>query len=172
MTNKSLVVAAFYFAAVFAAPINQQTLEKPDTLTLVEKVKINHEKRELECLAQNIFYESAQESYEGKLAVATVTMNRVKSGAFPKTVCGVVYQRGKRGCQFSWTCASKRARLNTVLYEQSLTVAKEVLLEGKTLTSIKNALYFHNVFIQPNWTFATPIKKIGNHIFYIPKRHA
>ena len=122
--------------------------------------------KELTCLAKNIAFEAPDESYEGKLAVATVTMNRVKSRSFPKTVCGVVYQRNPRGCQFSWTCGP-RGMLEKNIYAESRKIAREVLTRNVRLVSIKNALYFHNTSVQPNWDFARPIKKIGNHIFYV-----
>lgn len=120
---------------------------------------------DLTCLAKNIYYEAPAEPYLGKLAVATVTMNRVRHPSFPKTVCDVVYQRNNRGCQFSWTCGPK-ARFNQELYNQSLDIARDVLTNNTNVTSLENALYFHNTKIQPNWTFAKRIVQIGNHIFY------
>lgn len=123
--------------------------------------------RELTCLAKNIAFEATGESYEGKLAVATVTMNRVKSRSFPKTVCGVVYQRNTRGCQFSWTCGP-HSKLEKNIYDESRKIARDVLTRNIRLVSIKNALYFHNTSIEPNWTFAKPIVQIGRHIFYEP----
>ena len=125
--------------------------------------------KELVCLAKNIAYEASDESYEGKLAVATVTMNRVNSPHFPKTVCSVVYQRNKRGCQFSWTCAAPRT-LNTKIYTDAKKIAEDVLTNNTRAISIRNALYFHNTTITPNWSsFAKPVKQIGNHIFYVVK---
>lgn len=125
------------------------------------------DEKQLTCLAKNIFYEAPMESYRGKLAVATVTMNRVRHKQFPKTICGVVYQRNSRGCQFSWTCGPK-APFDSTLYKISYEIAKEVLTTNKQVVILKNAMYFHNTSVQPNWTFAKPITQIGNHIFYEP----
>lgn len=87
---------------------------------------------ETECLAKNIYFEANTESVEGKLAVATVTMNRVQSHIFPKTVCGVVMDQSSRGCQFSWVCDGKsdivRDRRG---YTESIKIAEEVLLSKK-----------------------------------------
>ena len=62
--------------------------------------------RQLNCLTQNIYWEAASEPFEGKVAVAQVTLNRVESGKFANTVCGVVYQKNvfyeRVVCQFSW----------------------------------------------------------------------
>lgn len=152
--------------AIAEAPNNQKvTLPKP-----FQKISKISEK-ELTCLAKNIYYEAPNESYEGKLAVATVTMNRVRNHGFPKTICGVVYQRNSRGCQFSWTCGP-RAKMNTALYNDAKKIARSVLTSNARLISIKNALYFHNTSVKPDWNdFARPIKKIGNHIFYVVNTH-
>lgn len=121
---------------------------------------------EVECLARNIYYEAPDEPYEGKLAVATVTMNRMKHKEFPKTVCGVVYQRG----QFSWT-VNPRPILDSKIYKEAERIANEVLFENKRLLSIKNALYFHNTRVLPKWSFdMTAIRHIGGHIFYVTGR--
>jgi spore germination cell wall hydrolase CwlJ-like protein len=160
---KYIIILAGLFLALNAKNIspNPVPVRPPITKRVVQT--------ELTCLAKNIFYEAGSESYTGKLAVATVTMNRVKHPSFPKTVCGVVYQKTNRGCQFSWTCGGRRP-LNNHLYQQSLKVAKEVLTNGARVASLKNALYFHNTTIEPDWKFALPIQQIGNHIFYAPRR--
>lgn len=160
----SILVACVLLAVV------PTTLSRAHVPVLPKKpFKVISEK-ELTCLAKNIAFEAPGESYEGKLAVATVTMNRVKSRSFPKTVCGVVYQRNPRGCQFSWTCGP-RGRLEKDIYAESRRIARAVLTQNLRLTSLKNALYFHNTSVSPNWSFAEPIKQIGNHIFYAPRRN-
>jgi len=146
-------------AKTFALNPVPQPIKKPVPIT--KRIS----QSELTCLAKNIYYEAGNESYDGKLAVATVTMNRVRHPRFPKTICGVVYQRTTKGCQFSWTCVSKRP-MNNSLYQRAKRVATEVLTKNVRVVSLKNALYFHNTSIKPNWTFARPIKQIGNHIFY------
>jgi spore germination cell wall hydrolase CwlJ-like protein len=125
--------------------------------------------RQISCLARNIYYEAGFESDEGKLAVATVTMNRVEHKHFPQTVCDVVYQKNSRGCQFSWTCGSK-AKFNQRAYDRSYRIAEKVLTDSIKIKRLSKALYFHNTTIDPNWEFAEPIEQIGNHIFYEPKR--
>ena len=132
---------------------------------VVDDIEISQE--DVNCLAKNIYYEAPAEPYLGKLAVATVTMNRVRHPGFPKTVCDVVYQRNSRGCQFSWTCGPK-ARFNNNLYNQSVEIAKKVLTTNIKVVSLENALYFHNTKVKPNWSFARPVVQIGGHIFYEP----
>lgn len=141
---------------------------KPNmSIPVVKNISMPSEK-EMRCLAENIHYEAPQEPYLGKLAVAMVTMNRVRHPDFPKTICDVVYQRNPRGCQFSWTCGA-RMKFNEKIYNESMKVAKAVLTDQGQLVSLENALYFHNTKVTPNWTFARPVVRIGGHIFYEPK---
>jgi spore germination cell wall hydrolase CwlJ-like protein len=126
---------------------------------------------QLDCLARNIYHEAGSEPFEGKVAVAQVTINRAESGEFPSDICGVVYQKNivyqKVLCQFSWYCnsASVQKPMNGPIYTESMEVAKKVLLEGFRLPDLKQALYFHGDYISPGWN-KKPIAKIGRHIFY------
>ena len=126
---------------------------------------------QLDCLARNIYHEAGYEPFEGKVAVAQVTINRAESGEFPSDICGVVYQKNivyqKVLCQFSWYCtaAGSQKPMNGPVYTESMEVAKKVLLEGFRLPDLKNALYFHGDYIQPGWG-KKPVAKIGRHIFY------
>ena len=62
--------------------------------------------RSLDCLTAAIYYEAAREPLNGQRAVAQVVLNRVRHPAYPKTVCGVVFEGARRstGCQFSFSC--------------------------------------------------------------------
>jgi spore germination cell wall hydrolase CwlJ-like protein len=127
--------------------------------------------RQLGCLAKNIYHEAANEPFEGKAAVAQVTLNRVASGKFPDDICKTIYQKNmfyeKVVCQFSWTCdrVLKLKPLNDAAYNESMAVAKKVLLEDFRLPSLKNALYYHAAYIDPKWN-RKRVAKIGQHIFY------
>lgn len=142
-------------------------LESQDVavITAAERTK------QLECLSRNIYWEAASESFEGKVAVAQVTMNRVDSGRFGKGVCGVVYQKNviyeKVICQFSWACESapKVKPIHPRLYAESEEVAKKVLLENFRLPSLSNAMYYHADYVNPGWK-KIKIAQIGRHIFY------
>ena len=127
---------------------------------------------QLDCLARNIYHEAGSEPFEGKVAVAQVTINRTESGAFPSDICKVVYQKNvvyeKVFCQFSWYCENPNGALkpmNGPMYTESMEVAKKVLLEGFRLPDLKTALYFHGDYINPGWG-KKPVAKIGHHIFY------
>ena len=66
--------------------------------------------RSLECLSQAIYYEARSQSDDGQRAVAQVVLNRVRHPAFPKTVCGVVYEGVGGVCQFSFACDGSLGR--------------------------------------------------------------
>jgi spore germination cell wall hydrolase CwlJ-like protein len=142
--------------------------DAPDVVTIKTR------ERQLECMAMNIYREAGDEPFEGKVAVAQVTMNRVAHGQFGKDVCGVVYQKNvimeKVVCQFSWACdqAARTRPVNAAAYNESYEVAKKVILEGFKLDSLKEALYYHANYVNPKWPLER-IGSIGNHIFYKPK---
>jgi spore germination cell wall hydrolase CwlJ-like protein len=127
--------------------------------------------RQLACLATNIYYEAGNQPFEGKVAVAQVTMNRTESGLYPADICKTIYQKNivyeKVLCQFSWVCdrAVMSRPVNRATFKESEEVAKKVLLEGFRLPSLKDAMYFHGDYINPGWK-REKITKIGNHIFY------
>ena len=127
--------------------------------------------RQLDCLAKNIYHEAKGEPFEGKVAVAQVTINRAASGQFPSDICKVVYQKNmvydKVLCQFSWYCeqAIFTKPKNTAAYKESQIVARQVLLEEFRLPSLKHALYFHATDINPGWK-KERVATIGGHVFY------
>ncbi len=116
---------------------NAQNAMPPGYVTAAEQT------RQLECLTRNIYWEAASEPFEGKVAVAQVTLNRMQSGKFPNSVCGVVYQKNvfyeKVVCQFSWHCEGnqKMKPIHKPLWRESEEVAKKVLLEGFRLPGLR-----------------------------------
>jgi len=122
--------------------------------------------RELKCLADNIYYEAGNQSTTGKLAVAAVTINRVKSPKFPKSVCSVVYQKTRGTCQFSWVCEGKKRVRSQQQYAESRKVAEKVLLSGANHGIFgRNVLFYHADYVNPRWNLRR-VTKIGDHIFY------
>ena len=114
---------------------------------------------EIKCLADNIYFESRGESFKGKLAVAIVTLNRVRSPDYPKTICGVVYQRG----QFSWT-RTKHKVMDFYAWTDSLLAANMAMEDSKVLGNFK-ATHYHSTDINPGWKLRK-VAKIGKHLFY------
>lgn len=112
------------------------------------------DKKELECLATNVYREARSESFAGQVAVAKVTLNRVADKRYPKTICKVVYQPH----QFSWTTKYK----NVVYDMTSLNAAITAL---NTSSKFK-ATHYHADYVNPNWGLKK-VAKIGRHIFYV-----
>jgi len=139
----------------------------------VEFLNLSYEKKqavmkEVECLARNIYFEAGGEPQAGKIAVAEVTMNRVKSRQYPRTVCGVVHQKIRGTCQFSWVCEGKnKVRKNSDAWQDSVKIAENILISKKEYGIIGSAKHFHAVYVNPSWAESKRmIKKIGQHIFY------
>jgi spore germination cell wall hydrolase CwlJ-like protein len=138
----------------------------------MEFLNLSYEKkqkvmREVECLARNIYFEAGGEPRAGKIAVAEVTMNRVKSRQFPRTVCGVVHQKTKGTCQFSWVCEGKKSIRNQGAWRESLKIAENILISKQQYGIIGNAMYFHADYVDPAWAERKKlIAQIGRHIFY------
>ena len=150
---------------------NSNVQETPELILFKEIKPFKYTSKDLDCLARNIFFEAGTEDTMGKYAVAQVTLNRAESGKFPDDICGVIFQKGviynKVICQFSWYCEQPATRkpVNPTAYNESMAVAKKVLLEGFRLDGLKNAMYYHADYVSPNWG-KEKIATIGRHIFY------
>ena len=127
------------------------------------------QKAEIDCLTQNIYREAGIEQEEGKIAVALVTMNRVKAPGFPETVCKVVQQKKKKTCQFSWTCLKTLPRVDEQIYSYSRSLAIKVFFNHNTIEdTTQGALFYHANYVRPRWTNLEVTTVIGRHIFYKP----
>jgi spore germination cell wall hydrolase CwlJ-like protein len=140
-------------------------------VTTTSDVTAEFREHQMGCLAKNVYYEAGSEPFEGKAAVAQVTLNRVNSGKFPGDVCKTIFQKNvvydKVICQFSWACdrVVKFNPVNNTNYNESVIAAKKVLMENYKLPSLEKALYYHADYIDPKWG-KKPIAHIGHHIFY------
>lgn len=178
MVIKYMRLAVFCVAALIGASAigtvcfdKLSSLEAKKTAQPHSFVSLKDRERQLQCMADNVYYEAASEPAEGKIAVAQVVMNRVESGDFPKDPCQVIYQRNvmfeKVICQFSWHCdtAVKKRPIDSELWNESYEAAKLVLMEGFRLPSLKDALYYHADYVNPQWK-KQKVAKIGHHVFY------
>jgi N-acetylmuramoyl-L-alanine amidase len=170
----SIVVGLVLFLFSVGLVYNHQYAAAKAASYDYESVTVAQMKKDLECLALNIYREGGYEPIEGRIAIAQVTLNRVTSDKFPNDVCQVVYQKNrvvsKMVCQFSWYCdVSHRTRpINAKAYNEAYEVAKKVYLEGFRLDSLEDALYYHADYVNPRWKLER-ISQIGTHIFYRPK---
>ena len=110
------------------------------------------------CLAKNIYFEAGNQPLAGKVAVAQVVFNRMEHSAYPKDICGVVYQAkwGKNWagnmmpirnqCQFSWFCDGKSDEpLDTDTFFESYLIAQDVIM-GKYPDITEGATHYHNLW--------------------------
>jgi hypothetical protein len=125
--------------------------------------------RALGCLTQAIYYEAGFEPVRGAQAVAQVVLNRVRHPAFPKTICGVVYEGAslRTGCQFSFTCDGFLARPPApAAWKRAQDVAQHAL-NGFVLADIGGATHYHTQWVMPYWAPSlAKVDQIGAHIFY------
>lgn len=175
-TNKWLVVAAGCFLG--AALLQQQQInvvrhdvaDIRDDIEIIKDFLVQTDERvhytanDVDCLARNIYYEAGIEPAEGKYAVAQVTLNRLKTGYWGKSVCKVVYARA----QFSWTLKKRLERPEGIFWEESQAIARNVLKRGVRVKPLKKSLMYHADYIKaPKWADQKQrITKIGQHIFY------
>lgn len=132
-------------------------------------------KKEVECLAQNLYFESAFEPLIGQVAVAFVTLNRKNNEAFPNTFCEVVKQRHGATCQFSWFCQKDLIKRknnltihNNLVYNDMIEIATNFYVNHELLEDpTKGALFYHADYVKPNWKNMIRTAYIGRHIFYL-----
>ena len=125
--------------------------------------------RALDCLATAVLYEAGDDT-RGERAVAQVVLNRLRHPAFPKTVCGVVFEGAERstGCQFSFTCDGAIARWKPT--EAGWRRAREVATSafaGSVYKPIGYATHYHTDWVVPYWQSSlVKLAAVGSHLFF------
>lgn len=170
------IVAVLSIVLVYSV-VNQKLkslsdLDLSSVTTIKEyRAELKDRERKLLCMTKNVYWEAASEPAEGKLAVAQVVMNRTESGKFPADPCQVIMQKNviyeKVLCQFSWYCEDnhKSKPVHQKLWNESMEASKMVLVDGFRIPELKDALYYHADYVNPQWN-KKKITKIGRHIFY------
>lgn len=127
--------------------------------------------RELDCLANNIYYESRNQSPIGQLAVGMVTLTRVESERWSNTVCGVVYDYK----QFTWTWDGKQPQnanrnyIDQLRYLEALHLSSRILSgEFDNIRAMFTADHYHARSVRPKWAkHMERLVSIDDHIFYV-----
>jgi hypothetical protein len=125
--------------------------------------------RALDCLTAAVYYEAASETAAGQAAVAQVVINRMRHPAFPKTICGVVFQGQERttGCQFSFTCDGAMARVPSVAGWARARAVAAAALNGAVAPQVGMATHYHTDWVAPYWAERlVKMTQIDTHIFY------
>ena len=140
---------------------------RPSYASLIDPDNLSREQR---CLAEAVYFEARSEPVDGQAAVAQVVLNRVRSGLYPTSVCGVVYQNRHRkfACQFSFACEGKSLRITEQeSWQTAVRVARDVTYGQTYLSEVGASTHYHANYVRPFW--AKRLKKmdvIGRHIFY------
>ena len=149
--------------------LREETIEAVWTFTDINQ--------EIKCLAMNIYFEAAFEGVEGWIAVANVTINRVKDKRFPNSICEVVWFKavdrntGKLTAHFSWTLDGRPDVVgNKTIYKKIYMLANAMIAEG-TLDNFSDltygALYYHADYVTPGWSRDyNHVLTVGRHLFY------
>lgn len=120
------------------------------------------------CLTQAVYYEAGFEPMDGRRAVAQVVLNRVRHPAYPKSICGVVYQRSASNiCQFTFVCDGALYRSPArAAWEQARTIARAALA-GYVEARVGQATHYHADYVSPYWApTLAKVAQLGQHIFY------
>lgn len=158
-TPPEVSAAAAALAAAVAA--SDEVTARPATLTTLVADMADSDlaaDREQRCLAEAVYFESRGEPLEGQLAVAQAIINRVESGRFAPTVCGVVAQPG----QFSFNRNAARGGRDWTIAQAIAAVAMRDLWHEMA----PRAMSFHAVRVSPGWRDRTRVATIGRHVFY------
>jgi len=177
-TATALVVSAAYFDVhplEYKPEVNKIDLSLLPAKSLENEVvfynngdSLKLSKADMRCLEHNIFYEAGIEEYAGKIAVAQVTLNRLKTKRWGSTICKVVYSPH----QFSWTKQRNRQKPKGSLWEESKRAAA-AFVDGLRLLNLHNSLYYHASWMnkKPRWAnHKIQVHEIGQHVFYKPKK--
>jgi hypothetical protein len=125
--------------------------------------------RATDCLATAVLYEAGDDA-TGERAVAQVVLNRLRHPAFPKTVCGVVFEGQDRatGCQFSFTCDGALTRWTPS--EAGWKRAREIAtlaLSGAVFRPVGYATHYHTDWVVPYWQSSLDkLARVGTHLFF------
>jgi hypothetical protein len=126
------------------------------------------QRRALLCLTQAVYYEAGFEPVDGRRAVAQVVLNRMRHPAFPKSICGVVYQGAGSGvCQFTFVCdgALYHAPARKAWIEAE--AIARAALSGFVDSTVGEATHYHADYVAPRWApLLAKVAQIGQHIFY------
>lgn len=173
ITAGAVIVAYFdihyfkYEPEVYSIQLNDPVTRSivRDVVLYKEVDKIKLSEKQLRCLENNIYYEAGIENYAGKIAVAQVTFNRLKSKKWGNTICKVVYSPN----QFSWTKQNK-PKPKGKLWRESKRAAQDYL-NGLRVVNLQYSLYYHATWMkkEPFWAkHKTKVHEIGQHAFYKP----
>ena len=162
------VASIVYFAyaqSTHTEPVQAQVVQ--------EEVKRNNRREsDLQCLAENVYFEARGEPMDGQYAVAEVTLNRTRAEHFPHTICAVVHEmrwdagRKRYVADFSWTELGGLSPDDVPSWKRAMAVASSAYDDAHD-PIVPGALFYHSTSVRPGWARGrTALATIGNHVFY------
>lgn len=124
--------------------------------------------RARDCLAAAMLYE-AGDSAADQRPVAQVIINRARHPAFPKSICGVVFQGSERrtGCQFTFTCDGALNRRYSDAAWIRAQALSDAMLSGLTAPEVGLATHYHTDWVRPYWSDSLEkIAAVKTHLFF------
>lgn len=122
-----------------------------------------------QCLSEALYFEARGESVKGQFAVAEVILNRVASGLYPNSICGVIHQGTGRKyqCQFTYTCDGHAERIGEPRAWQQVGKIARLMIDGAPRSLTSGATHYHTTAVNPRWARVFPrTARIGVHYFY------
>ena len=163
------VAGAIYLAYAYGTRIEPLRIEAEER----QEARARERTQELECLAENIYFEARGEPLAGQYAVAEVTVNRTHARNFPRTICAVVHEqrwdplRHRQVADFSWTELGALSPEEGPAWKQARSIASAVY-DDLHPALVPGALYYHATSVRPPWARSRrALATIGNHIFYL-----
>jgi spore germination cell wall hydrolase CwlJ-like protein len=170
-----LGVPILFVGGIICFACLSQTQAEQFDRTQIEAREVKRAQRresDLQCLAENVYFESRGEPVNGQYAVAEVTLNRTRAPNFPHTICGVVHEmrwdssRKRYVADFSWTESSAMSPDDDPAWKRAMAVATAAYDETRD-PIMPDALFYHSTSVRPGWAKThTAITRIGNHVFY------
>ena len=167
MKLKNMILATACILSLTTTPVlAKESVKKPKVIHLCKR-----DDTAVNILACNVYMESRGENLNGQLAIAFVTINRLKQEKFPASIRHVVFQKN----QFSWVGVSTKVTEREA-WEKSKEIAKFVysLKDKDALYEVvdptNGSLYYHKKGVKPTWRHLFKRETIiGSHIFYTEK---
>jgi spore germination cell wall hydrolase CwlJ-like protein len=132
--------------------------------------------KDINCMAQAVYFEARGEPYRGQIAVGQVVMNRLHHPIYPKDICQVVFQNQQmhNACQFSFACDGIPETVTEAKpWAQAEEIARGVITGAMYLPEVGKATHYHATYVYPAWAPRLKrVAKIDHHIFYQFKRNA
>lgn len=165
-----IVASMIAASSLISLSVTDHEVPKISKAAKAEIVKTNQklilDKKNFDCLVKNVYHEAGVESLTGKVAVAQVTLNRLKTQRWGKSICSVVYAKA----QFSWTLSSKLkfSKPKGQLWNDSV-AAVHAVINGSRVRNLDYSLWYHADYIRrPKWTkVVKQVQVVDKHIFYV-----